>query len=82
LLSELKIALKKTVGLKQTRKAIVDGLAGTVFLARDAELRLMQPVTALCEENGVPVSWVETMDELGQACGIEVGAAMAAILKD
>jgi large subunit ribosomal protein L7A len=80
LLEELKTAPKKTVGLKQTRKALTDGAAKSVFVARDAEVRVRQPVLALCEETGVPVFWADTMEELGRACGIEVGAAVAAVL--
>ncbi|MDR0381108.1 MAG: ribosomal L7Ae/L30e/S12e/Gadd45 family protein [Oscillospiraceae bacterium] len=81
MLEELKTAPKKTVGLKQTRKALVDGAAASVFVARDAEARVRQPVLALCEETGVPVFWADTMLELGRVCGIEVGAAVAAVLR-
>ncbi|MDR0670683.1 MAG: ribosomal L7Ae/L30e/S12e/Gadd45 family protein [Oscillospiraceae bacterium] len=68
------------MGLKQTRKALIDGAAKSVFVARDAEARVRQPMLALCEETGVPVFWADTMAELGCACGIEVGAAVAAVL--
>ncbi len=69
------------VGLKQTRKALKDGAAKTVFLARDAEARLVEPVEALCREAGVACVWVDSMARLGAACGIEVGAAAAASLR-
>jgi large subunit ribosomal protein L7A len=36
----------------------------------------------LCAQRGVPVQDVRSMKELGTACGIEVGAATAAILKE
>ena len=35
----------------------------------------------LCRENSVPVENTETMLEIGRACGINVKAAAAAILK-
>ena len=69
------------VGLKQLRKALRDGTARKVFLARDAEGRLTGPIEDQCREAGIEVSWVETMTELGAACGIDVGAAAAALLR-
>ena len=45
--------------------------------ALDEGGRLMQ----LCRENSVPVENTETMLEIGRACGINVKAAAAAILK-
>ena len=79
-LQELKNA-KRVVGIKQLRKALRDGSAAKVFIADDADFRLTDPVKAACEETGVPAVIVATMSELGQACGIEVGAAVAAILR-
>ena len=71
----------KTVGIKQTRRAIREGKAARVFLASDAEERIRQPLLELCAESGVPVEPVGTMEALGEACGIDIGAAVAALLK-
>ena len=68
----------KVVGVKQTRRALNDGRAKTLFLARDADPALTEPLAALAEEKGLPVCWTERMRELGKACGIAVGAAVAA----
>jgi ribosomal protein L7Ae-like RNA K-turn-binding protein len=38
------------------------------------------PVIALAKEAGVALTMVPTMKELGQACQIEVGAAVAGIV--
>lgn len=70
----------KVVGVKQTRRAIDDGRAARVFLALDADPALTGPVEALCTEKGVPVEKVAQMKELGSACGIAVGSAVAALL--
>lgn len=70
----------KVVGVKQTRRAIDDGRAARVFLALDADPALTAPVEALCTEKGVPVEKVAQMKELGSACGIAVGSAVAALL--
>ena len=72
---------EKTVGVKQTTRAILAGRAEAVYVAWDAEERLTDPVRALCRERGIPVFEVQTMHRLGQACGIAVGAAVAAALK-
>lgn len=69
------------VGLKQLKKALKDGETKTVYLAKDAEPRLVEPVEAQCREQGVECVWVPTMAELGAACGIDVGAAAAASLR-
>ncbi len=69
------------VGLKQLKKALKDRAAKKVFLSRDAEPRLTAPIAAQCEGEGIEVVWVNTMAELGAACGIEVGSAAAATLK-
>lgn len=69
------------VGLKQLKKALRDQTVQKVFLACDAESRLIAPVEIQCREDGIEIVWVHTMAELGAACKIEVGAAAAAILK-
>ncbi len=70
----------KVVGAKQTRRALESGKAKTVFLAQDADPRLTDAIAALCDEKGVTVERVPSMKELGRACGISVGAAIAAIV--
>ena len=80
MLSELQTA-KKVVGVKQSKKAIRDGGALRVILAKDAEARVIRPIHALCEEIGVPVEEAETMAELGKAAQIDIGAAVVTLLK-
>ena len=80
MLSELK-AGAKVVGAKQTKRAVDGACALRVFLASDADPRVTEPVEALCSERGVPVEKGATMRELGAACGIAVGAAVAALVR-
>lgn len=79
--SELQTA-KKVVGVKQSKKAIREGSAQGVILAKDAEARVIRPIRTLCEEMGVPVEEAETMAELGKAAKIDIGAAVVTLLKD
>ena len=70
----------KVVGIKQLRKALAEGRARKVFVADDADPKLTAPVLEQCEAGGVETERIPTMAELGTACGIEVGAAVAALL--
>jgi len=80
MLSELQNA-HKVVGVKQSKKAIRDGCALRVILAKDAEARIIRPIRTLCEELDVPVEEAETMAELGKAAQIDIGAAVVTLLK-
>ena len=71
---------KKVSGVKQSRRAVRDGLAKTVFLARDADPAVIEPIRTFCLENHVPVIDQFAMRELGQAAGIQVGAAVVTLL--
>ncbi len=68
------------VGAKQLKKALQKGLARYVLLAENADPALTEPIAELCRQAGVPFSSVATMAQLGHACGIEVGAAAAAVI--
>ena len=80
MLDELKTA-KRIVGIKQLRRALSSGNVRKVFLAEDADPRLTEPLESLCESLGVSCVLVPQMHELGNACGIDVGAAAAGILR-
>ena len=68
------------VGAKQLKKALLNGRARYVFLAENADPAITEPLARMCEEYSIPHTWVPSMADLGRACGIEVGAAAAAIL--
>lgn len=78
----LRTAKKRAVGTKQVTKAVSQGKARVVYIARDAEGHVTGPLYQLCRERGVEVVEVDSMKELGQACAIEVGSASAAILEE
>ena len=80
-LEALKQAEKRTVGVKQTEKAVVRQVAAIVYIASDADERVTGRLMQLCRENAVPVECTETMLEIGRACSINVKAAAAAVLK-
>lgn len=80
MLSELR-ASHKVIGVKQSKKAIRDGAAAVVYIALDAEKRVTQPIYELCGETGTQVTEITTMTELGDAAGIDVGAAVVTVLR-
>ena len=80
MLSELS-GSSKVVGAKQTKRALTGGNAAAVYLAEDADPRVTEAIRELCAERGVPVCDVPSMKELGKACGISVGAAVAARIR-
>lgn len=67
------------VGTKQIRKALSKGIVHAVFLAKNADPAITDPIRATCDCLHIPCTWVATMDELGRSCGIEVGASAAAV---
>lgn len=78
-LDRLKASTKKIVGTKETEKHLLRGDVQCVYVAKDADERVVRQVVKLATEAGVEVVWAESMRELGRACGIEVGAATAAV---
>ncbi|MEK3733310.1 MULTISPECIES: ribosomal L7Ae/L30e/S12e/Gadd45 family protein [Paenibacillus] len=69
------------IGTKQTMKAVETGQAAEVYVAEDCDQRLITKIVSLCSKHQVHINYVPTMKGLGEACGIEVGAAMVAVLK-
>lgn len=70
----------KVIGTKQVKKAINKGIVTKVFIAEDAEPHIIEPIKELCRQNQVEVLMVTNMDLLGNACGIDVGAATVALI--
>ena len=71
---------KVVVGSKQLKKAVKAGRVRFVYLAENADPAVTEPLETLCADNQIQITWVPTMAELGRVCGIEVGAAAAAVI--
>ena len=80
-LDELKGA-NRVIGSKQVKKAVNSGMARKVFIAGDAEPHILDSIVGQCRQGQIEYEIVETMKLLGDACGIEVGSATAALLYD
>jgi large subunit ribosomal protein L7A len=79
---KVKQAAKLCIGTKQATKSVETGKAVEVFVAKDADPRITSKMVNLCKKMGVKVTYVDSMKMLGKACGIEVGAAMAAVVNE
>lgn len=75
-------ARKKTVGAKQTLKAVERGQAKVVYTAQNADRHVVEPIIQMCAAKGIQVIEVDSMQALGKACGIEVGCATAAVTEE
>lgn len=72
-------AKKTIIGTKQTVKAIRAGIVTAVIIAQDAEERVVAPVKEEATLHSIQVTYVDSKEKLGNACGIQVGAAVVAI---
>ena len=68
-----------TVGLKKVRKALTEGRAKKVIIAKDCDMYLFESLSELCKNAGVQPEFAETMAELGKDCGIDVKASCACV---
>lgn len=73
---------KKTIGLKQSLKAVKANRAARVLLAQDSDLHIIDTVEKVCKDSSVEVILLPSMAEMGKACEIDVPAAVVAILAD
>lgn len=72
---------KRVVGTNQVKRALKNEQVQKVFIAKDADKRVVEEIIKICEEKGIEIVYVETMKKLGKQCNIDVKAASAALLK-
>lgn len=70
----------KIVGAKQVKRALKESKVNKVYIAQDAEERVIFDIVQQCEKMHIPIVNVESMSKLGNACGIDINAAVAALL--
>jgi len=74
-------ANNKIVGAKQVKRVLNSHDVEAVFIAKDADNKVTDEIARICNEKQIQVIFVENMRQLGDACGIDVNAATAALLK-
>lgn len=71
----------KVVGAKQVKRALDSSDVEMVYIAKDAERKVVEKIEEISKSKGIDIQEVETMRVLGKACGIDINAAVAALLK-
>lgn len=74
------LTAKKVVGTRETLRMVEKHQCKAVFVAKDANPEVLQPLIVACEKNGIEVFTVDNMKFLGECCGIKVAAASAGML--
>lgn len=74
-------ANNKIVGAKQVKRALNSQEIEVVFIAKDAENKITDEIKEICIDKHIQVIYVDNMKKLGDACGIDVNAATAALVK-
>lgn len=73
--------LRCVVGARQVYKKLLAGELEKVFLARDADPSLVQPILIEAQRQSLMVEWADSMRLLGRACAIQRKTAAAGIRK-
>ncbi|PZE19146.1 ribosomal L7Ae/L30e/S12e/Gadd45 family protein [Paenibacillus xerothermodurans] len=79
---KVKQAANIIIGAKQASRMVDSNKVSEVFVAKDADPRVTIKLVNLCHRRGVAITYVDSMKQLGTACGIEVGAAVAAVVNE
>jgi len=78
---ELVSGARKTVGAKQTLKAMKRNEVTQLYVAKDCDEQVGKPLIICAQEMGIPLDRSYSMMELGMACRIKVKAAAVGLLK-
>ena len=81
MLTPLRQATARVVGTKQLLRALDEGKVKMVFVAADADPFLTKRITDRCLDRDIPCREAPTAREIGEACGIDVSAAAAGVLR-
>ncbi|BDC35867.1 MAG: 50S ribosomal protein L7ae [Candidatus Methanoliparum thermophilum] len=81
ILAEAKDTGKIKKGTNEVTKSIERGMARLVYISEDVKPEeIVAHIPLLCEEKGVPYIYIKNKNELGNACGLTVPTATAAII--
>ena len=76
-----KIVEKKVIGIKQCLKFIKLGKGKVLYVANDADARLISPLIELAEKENIKIVEISKMKELELMSGIEVKSAATLIIE-
>ena len=67
-----RIVVKIVIGIKQCTKLINNNEGKVLYVAKDANAKLILPIIQLAKEKNIKIVEVSTMKELGKIGGIDV----------
>lgn len=70
----------RVVGTKQTLRVLENGTAKVLYVAKNAQKQVTLRAIELAESKNIPIVYIETMEELAEACDVEVKTATAALI--
>ena len=76
-----RIVGKKVIGIKQSTKLIKNGEGKVLYVAKDANAKLISPIIQLAEEKNIKIVEIPTMKELGKMSSIDVKSAAVLTLE-
>lgn len=68
------------VGIKQSTEAVQQNKVEIAYVAKDAAEFIREPFENLCREKQIHIHYFDTKQQLGRACGIDVGATCVVVL--
>lgn len=75
-----KLFEKKVIGIKQSKKAILNNEGKLLYIAKDANPIVTSSIIEIANEKGIDIVYIDTMKKLGIMCDIDVKTAVAVIL--
>ena len=76
-----RIVVKKVIGIKQCTKLLKSGEGKVLYVAKDANAKLISPIIQLAKEKNIKIVEIPTMKELGKMRSIDVKSAAVLTLE-
>ena len=71
----------KVVGVNQSIREVKKNNAKCVYIAKDAEKRVVEELEKKCKELNIEIQYIDSMKKLGNMFNVQVKVAAATILK-
>ena len=76
-----RIVVKKVIGIKQCTKLLKSGEGKVLYVAKDANAKLISPIIQLAKEKNIKIVEIPTMKELGKMSSLDVKSAAVLTLE-
>ena len=76
-----RIVVKKVIGIKLCTKLLKSNEGKVLYVAKDANAKLISPIIQLAQEKNIDIVEISTMKELGKISGIDVKSSAVLTLE-